>query len=319
MNEDNYKHSHEIVELALLKHGYTDLDKFLFVDKSFDDAFDESKRSVKILMIVLYDENEEKQFNFCKELVSSEFIMELSRQNFILWFGNINNASQMQTLKSILSRHPNLMDMEDRVYPITSLVSYLDNSLSVIDTIEGPVDIDVMISKLLNVVEIYMPLLENQREGRLQKENETQQFISEQDRLYEEALRKDQERERRNRELEEQRALEEILEKSRQEELERKLALRRQNLPAEPPKDSRAITTIKFRLPDNNVIIRRFNCSDPIKALFDYLAVEHKIDSDQIILVSNFPRLTLEYSKTGEETIENIKLFPQGALHVQFR
>jgi hypothetical protein len=42
MNEDNYKHSHEIVELALLKHGYTDLDKFLFVDKSFDDAFDES-------------------------------------------------------------------------------------------------------------------------------------------------------------------------------------------------------------------------------------------------------------------------------------
>lgn len=311
----------------------TDLEgnRTVFIGKKFDDAFDESKRSHRILLLIMLDESNNQQHEFCKSVLSSEFLMELVQNHFVLWFGDVNSPLQVQTLSSMLSRHPSLLQHSqlssmigsgdgDVKYPVMALVSYFDNSLSVIDMMEGSMDIDVLIMKLLNAMEVYLPLLENQREGNLVRESETQQFRSEQDFVYEEALRKDQERERLKREEEEQRLIQQAIEQSRREEQERRRKLKKEQLPSEPSATEKNITTIRFKLPDNTTLTRKFSVRDTVAVLFNYLEVEkEEVQCETIHLVSSFPRMTLDYEKDSGATIESIKLFPQGALHVQYK
>lgn len=53
-----------------------------------------------------------------------------------------------------------------QILPMTTMISYLDNSISVVDVIEGVASLEVVLSKMLNVIQVYGPVLENQKLGK---------------------------------------------------------------------------------------------------------------------------------------------------------
>jgi hypothetical protein len=300
---------------------YTDFEmsKFLFVDTPFDQAFDAAKREYKILMSILYAGDNENSVQYAAQVLTNEFAIELIQGHFILWIGDTNIPRNMQSLKNMLSRNMNvqqLSNFHESTLPMTTMVSYFDNSISVIDILEGSIDQNLLISKMLNAIEVYGPLIENQRAGMQKRESETQSVLSQQDQRYEEALRKDRERERLKREEEERLALERAIEDSKREQQVRERERKMATLPAEPEPIKGTFATIKIRLLDGTQLSRRFKNEDTVRTVFDYMDVEKGLDCKSVELVSNFPKISYDYERDGDVLVGK-QLAPQANLFVK--
>lgn len=171
--------------------------------------------------------------------------------------------------------------------------------------------------KLLNVVEIYGPLLENQKAGKFKKESETQKLLKEQEKQFQEALKRDRERQEQIRIEEEKKKQEEIKRKLEEERKKQEIEEKKKTLPSEPSETEKDTTRVLLRLPDGSRVQRRFRLSEKIGTIFDFLLVEKHLQSDQYDLVSNFPKITYCMEKHKDVTLKDAKLYPQAALFVK--
>lgn len=71
-------------------------------------------------------------------MLTNDAIIEVVKHNFVLWCCDIANTSQMMTLQRMLARSGHVGEkLSPTLLPFTSLCCYHDNSISVLDIIEG--------------------------------------------------------------------------------------------------------------------------------------------------------------------------------------
>jgi FAS-associated factor 2 len=171
--------------------------------------------------------------------------------------------------------------------------------------------------KMLNVVEIYGPVMENQKAGKFKKESETEKLLKEQEKQFQEALKRDKERQEKLQIEAEKKKQEEIKKKLEEERKRKEIEDKKKMLPSEPSESEKDTTRVLLRLPDGGRAERRFRLSEKIGTIFDYLLVEKQIPSDGYDLVSNFPKITYCMEKHKDITLKDAKLYPQAALFVK--
>ncbi|KAL0483139.1 hypothetical protein AKO1_014816 [Acrasis kona] len=301
-----------------LKTRYADsnIDKLLFIDKPYDQAFDEAKRSSRILVCVLYSKNDSDSFKYASDILTNDVIMDMINHNFVLWMGDVNNQANTRSFRNMLSRNMevahHVTNMQSSILPTTCLLSYFENSVSIIDVLEGVVDLNTLcFDKMLTAIEVHGPLLENKKVV----ETQIMSVLNQQDERYQESLRKDQEKKRHQDMIEEQERVARSLEESRLEALERSREEKIRTLPAEPPLIKGTFAALRIRLQDGTQLNRRFALTDTIKTLFDYIDVEKGLDCNQVELVCNFPKMSFQYERDGMVSVD--KLAPQAQLFIK--
>ena len=208
---------------------------------------------------------------------------------------------------------------EPKIFPATSLVAYFNKSISILDIIEGPIEIDNLISKLFHVLETYGDLLlEDNTINNQQPKSKTEELLDEQDLKYQEIVKKDLEKfEKEKKEIEKLKKEKEEKEKEELEKL-KKFELKKKNLPKEPiENEGNGITKILFRLFDGTKIERKFRETDSIELLFDYLEVKHNLSSDKIELFLNFPKKNYNISNIQNLTLKSENLYPKADIFIK--
>eukprot|EP01089_Gocevia_fonbrunei_P008180 TRINITY_DN19850_c0_g1_i1.p1 TRINITY_DN19850_c0_g1~~TRINITY_DN19850_c0_g1_i1.p1 ORF type:complete len:185 (+),score=56.40 TRINITY_DN19850_c0_g1_i1:323-877(+) len=149
----------------------------------------------------------------------------------------------------------------------------------------------------------------------------------EQDIAYIEALREDQEKERREMEEkarieEEERTYEEEKRRIEQEELsairkkQQILSRKSSGLPEEPRESGDGVVSLMVSLPDGTRLPRKFRKSDKVQAIYDFVDIHEPagVEMERFSLVENFPKRVISDKSL---TIGEAAIHSQTILHIQ--
>eukprot|EP01137_Pigoraptor_chileana_P010880 Opistho-2@60994 len=256
---------------------------------SYRQAIDRAKQDLSFLLVYLHSEEHEDTPKFCRStLCTEELVRFADQQNIPFWCGSLDTPEGLRA-QEVLNASS---------FPYMALVVQVGSRCSVVDTFEGPVALDAIITRITRAMDIHGTVLAEARADRAER-TMSQRIREEQDEAYLESLRQDQEKEqRRIRELERQREEEEAarsLELRAQQDKEerarqRKLKLAR--LPAEPTDDTLA-ARILVKLPNGARLDRKFPKTATVQDVYDYVD-GNEIGVDRFILMTNYPRMVLQ-------------------------
>lgn len=280
-----------------------------FIQGSFLQAAQQAKREFKFLVVYIHSSMHHETASFCSETLCTEVISEFLNENFLIWGANINNAEGYKT--------SNVLGASS--YPFIAVVTHNTiGGMTILDRIEGNIQAEALMLRLSIVLENHGPsLLQARFEN---EERETNRRIrEEQDDAYNQALREDQERQRRvqeaeRKEREEREAAEreEQQQKRKAEEKQKRKERLRASLPSEPESGDGA-SNLVVRLTDGSRLQRRFRKTDALKVVFDYVECNQDYDGD-FDLVTNFPRKVFSDRSLN---LEEAGLYPHASLFVQ--
>eukprot|EP00002_Diphylleia_rotans_P040225 TRINITY_DN9492_c0_g1_i1.p1 TRINITY_DN9492_c0_g1~~TRINITY_DN9492_c0_g1_i1.p1 ORF type:complete len:276 (+),score=69.30 TRINITY_DN9492_c0_g1_i1:58-885(+) len=213
----------------------------LFFSGNFKQAQDQAKRDFKFLLVYLHSSQHANTDQFCRDVLATERVANFFDENFICWGGDIRHTEAYQVSNHLqVTTFPYIAVMSDHFQP------------NLVESIEGPATPDNLIQTLTTILQekgsIFVALRHEQEgleaDRRLREEQEA---------LYQESLRYDEEQEELRR-AEERRKL----------EYEQMIEEKRRNMPAEPAAGHNT-TSIVFRLPDGRRINRKFLRADNVQ------------------------------------------------------
>uniref|UniRef100_A0A023FM42 Putative regulator of the ubiquitin pathway n=1 Tax=Amblyomma cajennense TaxID=34607 RepID=A0A023FM42_AMBCJ len=286
--------------------------------------------------LVLYLHQEQGAGLFCGQLLCSEAVVSYLALNFILWPWDLTLPSNRDRFLESISRslgagavsavRSSALDC----LPALVVLSRVRGSLEVLSLIPGTVELDDLMTRLMQVVEVFTSEMANEsREEQMREARE--QVRREQDAAYVASLKADQEKDKQRQQAE-QELLERESEAERQRALQRDEKLHQEELqkamleslaamvPAEPPEDGGtegAVTHLRVRLPSGEVLSRRFLAQSPLSQLLLYLA-SCGYPSQRYRLLSAWPRRDLS-NLDGNKTLEELQLFPKETLTLEER
>jgi FAS-associated factor 2 len=285
-----------------------------FICGPFQSACNQAKAENKLLIIYLHSPNHQDTSVFCRNILCNEQIVQYFNVNFLCWAGNVFNSEPFKVSNTLKASS----------YPFLAVICYnvtsnSRNGITVLEKIEGIIDVENLLERLTQTLENYGPILDAAH-FEIQERETNRQIREEQDRAFEESLAEDQERERKARE--ENRKIMEQLEKEKREkqledkklqEIERKRQRCRERLPIEPEAGDEGITQLLIRLTDGSRLQRRFKTTDTLQVVFDFIdSSPHNLNEYE--LVTNFPRKVFN---DPQVTLKEAGLFPQASLFVQ--
>uniref|UniRef100_A0A7S3A6K2 UBX domain-containing protein n=1 Tax=Rhodosorus marinus TaxID=101924 RepID=A0A7S3A6K2_9RHOD len=157
------------------------------------------------------------------------------------------------------------------------------------------------------------PELQNQRSVRETQDLEYEMSLAE-DRAREESLRQEQLREIREMEERERKAKEVQEDQERRvREAKERRDTRLRRLPEEPPVKAPNSTALAIRIPDGDRISRRFNATDTLDHVFEFVEATTDLDLSGYEVMAQFPRKVFRRSS---ETLREAGLIPNGSLIV---
>jgi len=146
------------------------------------------------------------------------------------------------------------------------------------------------------------------RQEQIQREREEVERVQEERRMEE----RQREQEERNRILQEEKRKEEEL--SRKKDLQELKALTRGQLSPEPPASADSCS-IMLRLSNGRKVARRFNKTDTLQELFNFVFAEEETELEYD-LTTHFPKKTFS---NPDQTFEEAGMFPKATLFVDER
>jgi len=158
-----------------------------FIQGSFLQAAQQAKREFKFLVVYLHSSMHHETASFCSETLCTEVISEFLNENFLSWGANVNNAEGYKT--------SNVLGASS--YPFIAVVTHNTiGGMTILDRIEGNIQAEPLMLRLSIILENHGPtLLQAKFEH---EERETNRRIrEEQDSAYNQALKEDQERQRK--------------------------------------------------------------------------------------------------------------------------
>lgn len=285
-----------------------------FYKGSYKQALIDIKRNLQFLLVVISSPEHDDTPEFCKNvLASDEFINYINEKNMLIWVGSVtdNEGYKVNNVFSVTT------------YPFIGLVVVQGNRPIIAEKIEGLQPVSDIIEKIQDKYEQYSVQIQAALAERRERE-QSRIIRQEQESAYEESLRKDRERERkeqlererikREEEEERQRKLEHDKKVEEKREYKRKLA---ENLAPEPDSSEGDITRLSIRLPDGSRLIRKFRVTDKLKDVYDFVESKDLQPYDiltEVVLVNTFPR---QKYFDREQTLKELGLFPNSSLIVE--
>ncbi|KAI9591464.1 thioredoxin-like protein [Syncephalis fuscata] len=245
-----------------------------FRESSYTQALEDGKRDLKFLLIYLHSEEHDNADKFCRTVLTSTQLCDfVDRHQFICWAGDIEDQEAFQVSTTLeATAFPFLAIVALHMPGAMSGASVLSSSarMTVVDRLDGIMDVNIIINRLQRVVDRYEGQLEAARAERRQREI-NRILREEQDAAYQASLRADQEKERRARETRERK---ERIERELKEKTQKRLLYRqylRAQLPDEPLATEENTTRLGIRLPDGHRITRRFRGDERIEHVFAFI------------------------------------------------
>eukprot|EP00158_Paraphelidium_tribonemae_P003153 Partr_v1_DN25919_c0_g1_i1_m68677 putative Fas associated factor family member 2 len=283
----------------------------LYAD-SYSKALAHAKRELLFMLVYLHSPEHDDTDKFCAETICSPILTDFLRdRNVILWAGDVSDQEAFRLANDILLAPS---------FPFLCLICLKDGRMQAVHRIDDMLPVQELVDQLSAAVDSHGQTLIMERADRNERDL-SRRLREEQDRAYQESLRKDQEKEklRQQEELKLKRLQELEAKKLEQERLRKRNMLLmkselKESLPAEPADGQQGITKIVFRLPDGSRCTRLFMEMDTIGLLYHYAStLELQIDND-FRICSNFPR-TFHTDKSM--TLKDAGLSPNGMVVVE--
>jgi len=306
-----------------------------FFPGSLDDALSEACHKPvsdrKMLAVYLHHDSSVLTNVFCTQVLCTEAVLGLMLENFITWGWDLTYTSNKQRLLDMIARHfgsvasSTIKNFSIEKLPIVILVAKLRGNLEIFQVLHGNVTMDEFMSALLSAGESYQSQLSVEKAEEMER-NTRNQVKDEQERAFQEAQIRDQEREFAIKEQEAELKLqEEVAEAKRRSEQQAKEAAEKQaameqseaasTLPPEPAANcGEPLANIRFRTP-TSTLARRFLASNQLSTLLLYLRSEGFRPEDYKVL-SSFPRRDLT-QLDHSATLDQLKLCPQETLTLE--
>lgn len=279
-----------------------------FHNTGLNEALSHAKRELKFMLIYIHHPDHPDTERLCQETICDEEVITFINSNVIFWGESVRCRQGRQVARSLRAHGR----------PLMALVSLLQGQMRVVYRHLGYITKEDFLSQIVINMEQFQPALVAEQQERQQRA--TDQLIrEEQDKAFEDSLKRDQEKmrlkeEQKRKEEEALREAErqELEEKRKVEERKSRLVEKQSSLPLEPSKDDK-VTRIKIRFPDGTVKDRLFSPSDPLEALFDFVDVQDLVAED-FSLFSGHPKKLIEPRNC---TFEEAGLSPRALINVQ--
>lgn len=265
----------------------------VFYQGTYSQALNDAKQELRFLLVYLHGEEHQDTDEFCRSTLGNADVINFIDTSMLFWACSVKYPEGYRVSQTL----------RENTYPFLAVIVLRDNKMTAVARLEGPTEPDVLIRRL--------QLIMNDNEASLiaarlerQERSLNQTLRQQQDEAYEESLRADQEKERRRRELQEQKNREEmerrereIAEQRRKEEIQRQKIELATQIPEEPTTDGPDILRLMIKLPVGTRLERRFNKNDSLKHLY-YFVFCHEESPDSFQIVTNFPRRVLPCEPT---------------------
>jgi FAS-associated factor 2 len=287
-----------------------------FYENGYAQAYDEAKKDLKYLLIILLSPEHDDTNTFVQEvLLSQEFesFVNNPENNIILWAGNVQDSEAYQVS----------IGLNCTKFPFGALIVHTpqdsSTAMSTIARVTGLVPAATFISKLRNAMSEHSAPLEQVRTQR--REQEAARTLREQqESAYERSLAQDRERMRLRREAQTQRDQEELAARLKAEAEEKEAQNLQQwkrwklrSIAPEPGPDIKNATRLSIRMPSGDRIVRRFAPEATVEDLYTFVecydileaektAEEPPADYDhhyKFNLVSPMPRMVYDIASGG--------------------
>ncbi|XP_075165902.1 fas associated factor casp [Haematobia irritans] len=306
----------------------------MFFPGSLEDAIKEAchkpARERKLLAIYLHHGESILTNVFCDRLMKHENILQQFAEHFIIYGWDLTHESNKHLfLSSVTACIGNTASITVRNISIDKLPSILvigksrlsgRSSCEVLSVIHGNVDLDDLLSRLWESVDMYNDHLKveiAEEDARAARD----QVKAEQDMAYEQTLQADIAKETAKRQKEAAIAAErQRLESEKAEEEARRESIRlvaEQSLPKEPSDTETNISKIRVRKPTGDFLERRFYANNTLQDLLNFVASNGFL-IDEYKILSSWPRRDLT-AMDCNQTLQELKLYPQETVILEER
>jgi len=269
---------------------------------SYSQVLDEAKRELKFLLVYLHSDDHQDTDRFCAQTLCNSEVVRFVTDNMIFWGCSVNHPEGYRVSEAL----------RESTYPFLAVIVLRQNRMVVVGRREGTIAPDALLIWLEKTIREYEAFIVAARADRDER-NFNREIRSEQEAVFAETLRQDQEREEQRLEAERKRQEEEEVRKKAEEEerqrieeeYERKNKIQRLKIdlaveiPEEPDKDCVDSIRILIKLPGGQRLERRFLPTHSLKHLY-YFVFCHPDSPDEFDIVTNFPRRTLQCKPSAE-------------------
>ncbi|XP_013397035.1 FAS-associated factor 1 [Lingula anatina] len=329
-------------EVAALEHfsrvfaeRYGDIHPVFFIGK-LEDAIKEAlackAKDRKLLAIYLHHDSSILANVFCSQILCSESVVSFLSNNFITWAWDLTSEANKAKCLTMCTREFGSMaaqtvrDFKTDNLPLLLLITRTRSTNEVVNVIQGIASLDELMTNLINAVDVFT---EQQRADVLEEEERDarERVKFEQDKAYEESLAADRAKEESKR-LEQEKRFQEETEKEkkkleerlqREQEEAEKEAIQQSladQLPDEPPADSKEpISILRIRIPGGEFITRRFLAKHPLQILLNFITSKG-YHMEEYKVLTTYPRRDIS-TQDPEKSLEELKLFPQETLMLE--
>lgn len=287
-----------------------------FFEGGYAAAHDAAKRDLQFLLVVLISPEHDDTPSWVREtLLSNEVVGYInSRQDIILWGGNVQDSEAYQVSNSLnCSKLPAALLIANTTQDSSTTMSVLARMVG----LQSPATFVAQLRKAIDQRVPHLNRIRTQRNDQQASRN----LREEQNTAYERSLAQDRERARQRREEEEQQARSEREARAREEAKENEAQKvdqwrrwRADNISAEPPANVKEVSRVSIRLTSGERIIRKFNADTNLEELYAFVDCHDILQSDStpdatkpesyqhtynFRLVSPMPRTVYEVQKGG--------------------
>eukprot|EP01038_Epipyxis_sp_PR26KG_P014982 gene14982-20155_t len=293
----------------------------LFHPNSYLSAVSQAFQQSKFLLVYLHSPIHEDTNRFCRQVLSSNSLINLTNQHAVVWAGSVwyPEAYGLCT------------QLKASAFPFLALLLCQSNRVvQRVDLIQGYMEERELVDRLQTSINRHNGEINRQRLETMRRD-EAAHLREQQDREYRESMEADSREERRRLQQEREAELLENERKAREEleqavELSKKLTqedkMRKLNEyfishPEPAQGSSKDISEIRFQLPNGMKLTRRFLKFDQVQVIFDFLTLHFGQSNSPIVNFSvskNYPKVELN---DPVMTLESLDLHPRGMLYVQ--
>lgn len=264
------------------EYGANDL---LFFENGYAQAYDEAKRDLKYLMVVLISPEHDETAEFVRNTLLSSAVkdfLESNKHSIVLWAGSMQDSEAYQVANGL----------NCTTFPFTALVvhtpSVSSTAMSVIARISGSTQPAAYVTSLQRAMSRHSEALTNARAVQAER-RATQNIRQEQDSAYERSLAQDRARALARREAEDAEREKERREKTEAEKAgnlarnrEQWTKWRAQTIKAEPGDEVKDAVRISVRMPSGERAVRKFAPDTPIEEVYAFVECYDLIQSREL-------------------------------------
>jgi len=258
---------------------------------TYSQALEKAKKDLQFLLVYLHCPSHQDTNEFCERVICSpELTNFTSEQNVIFWACSVDSGEGYRVSEAL----------HESTYPFLAVIVLRQNRMMIVGRLEGaPPDPQIVTERLNSVVRDNEAFIVAARADRAER-HMTQTIRQEQDEALQDALRQDQEKERKKKEEEEEiKRVEEEEKKRLEAEQDRKEKIARAKIdcasliPEEPDKSASDAIRIVIKLPEGQRLERKFLKTESMKYLYYYVFC-HPESPDDFDITTNFPRKVLK-------------------------